>query len=415
MKKFTISTIAVFILSILLSSCNNMGTTRIKNLIDLTPHIEVEENNKLDFSNVSKKPLSIQDASGSYKITKHEIIAQPAIAKQVMYNLDSAGYITAFSLKEKRVLWITDIKYSTRNRAFSDGGVLFSDDKLYITNGSRYLTVLDSKTGHEIIRREFPDIIRTKPLMATDKMLIVQTVSNQTIAYDIESSKFLWFHEGLPETISSKNRANLVLHNQHVLVSYSSGDLLYINITNGEAKWNYQINTNEIAIPNLEPSMLVATPVIRDNYAYLATSNNRVIKLDLDNGMPAWVKKIDDVQSMSLIGENIFITTNARQIAALSEHSGKVEWIGNLISSKDRSVKKPQPASFQAPFVSGTETETTINVIASNGEFYQFSLDESCRLQVEPKITKIKSNAKYHWISCCTGKLHIVTKKWLVF
>ena len=275
--------------------------------------------------------------------------------------------------------------------------------------------ILDSATGHEIMRKEFSDILRTKPLMATDKMLIVQTVSNQTVAYDIESSKFLWSHEGIPETISSKNRANLVLHNKHVLVSYSSGDLLYIDITNGAVKWNYQIVASEIGLPNLDPSLVTVTPIIRDNYAYLATSNNKVIKLDLDNGMPAWVKKIDDAQSMNVIGEDIFITNNARQIAALSAHNGKIEWVGNLISSKARSAKKPQPALFQAPFITGTDTETTINVIASNGEFYQFNLNQSGHLQVEPKITKIKSNAQYYWISCCTGKLHIITDKWLVF
>jgi len=415
MRNF-ITTFAVFTLAISLSSCDHMGTTRVKNLIDLTPHLETEEDNALNFSDIDKKPLSINDNRSGHKITKYSIITQPAIAKQVMYFLDSAGYVTAFSLKEKRILWVTDIAQNNRKRSISpDGGILFSNGKLYVASGSRYLTILDSTTGHSIMQKEFPDILRTKPIMATDKILIVQTASNQTVAYDVESSKFLWSHEGIVETISSKNRANPILHNKHVLVSYNSGDLLYIDITNGKVKWSYQISANEIGLPNLDPSLLVVTPIIRNNYAYFATSNNKVVKLDLDNGMPAWIKKIDDIQSMSVIGESIFVTTNARQIAALATHNGKVEWIGNLISDKDRSAKKPQATSFQSPFITGTNIETNINVIASNGEFYQFDLDKTGHLPLSPKITKIKKDAKYYWVSCCTGKLHIVTDKMLSF
>ncbi|MDC0865148.1 PQQ-binding-like beta-propeller repeat protein [Rickettsiaceae bacterium] len=415
MRNF-ITIFAVFTLAISLSSCDHMGTTRVKNLIDLTPHLETEEDNALNFSDIDKKPLSINDTRSGHKITKYSIITQPAIAKQVMYFLDSAGYVTAFSLKEKRILWVTDITQNNRKRSISpDGGILFSNGKLYVANGSRYLTILDSTTGHSIMQKEFPDILRTKPIMATDKILIVQTASNQTVAYDVESSKFLWSHEGIAETISSKNRANPILHNKHVLVSYNSGDLLYIDITNGKVKWSYQISANEIGLPNLDPSLLVVTPIIRNNYAYFATSNNKVVKLDLDNGMPAWVKKIDDIQSMSVIGESIFVTTNARQIAALATHNGKVEWVGNLISDKDRSAKKPQATSFQSPFITGTNIDTNINVIASNGEFYQFDLDKTGHLPLSPKITKIKKDAKYYWVSCCTGKLHIVTDKMLSF
>jgi len=105
--------------------------------------------------------------------------------------VDSQGHVSAFSLKDNKITWTTDIAKGSLDRNFNAGGILYSDEKLFVTNGSRNLVILDAQTGDEIIRKEFPDILRTKPVMADDRILLVQTISNQLIAYDIKSSNLL--------------------------------------------------------------------------------------------------------------------------------------------------------------------------------------------------------------------------------
>jgi len=411
MKKIIIS----FLLPLLLASCDHLGSTRVKNLIDLTPRLEVETSAPLKIIDGRTSPFS-DEATKSYKLSRHTIIAKPAIAKGAMYSIDKEGYVSAFSLKEKKILWAADIAKGSLDRNFNTGGILFSDGKLYVTNSSRYLVVLDANTGREIIRKEFPDILRVKPIMANEHLLLVQTISNQLIAYDIRSSKLVWINEGGMETISTRSHAHPVVYNDHVLVSYSSGEILYLDIHTGQEKWRYNLaSTNDVGIPSFDPSVIVTTPILSNNYAYFATSNGKVIKIDLDNGAPAWLRTADDVQSMSLVGGNLFITNNARQIAALSAHNGKISWVGNLISIKDRNTKKPKTALFQEPFVSKTNTGFAVNVIASNGELYQFNTNASGDLPVNPNIIKIDNNEKYHWISCCTGKLHLISNNHVKF
>lgn len=411
MKRF----IAI-LLPLLLISCDHFGTTRVKNLIDLTPRLEVEKDENLKFSSVKNNVFS-SEKTKSYKLARHAIIAKPAFAKGVIYSVDKEGFVSAFSLKEKRILWSTDIAKGALDRNFNNGGILYSDGKLYVTNSTRYLVVLDAMSGHEIIRKEFPDIVRVKPVMATDRIMLIQTISNQLLAYDIKSSKLVWMHEGGIEIISTRNHVSPVVYNGYALVSYSSGEVLYLDVNTGKEKWRYNITdvSDNVGIPSFDPSVIVTPPIINNNYAYFATSNGKVAKIDLDNGTPAWLREADDVQSMNLIDGNIFIVNNARQVAALSSHDGKVRWVGNLISEKDRNSKKPKTALFRAPFISKNKSGVAVNVIASNGELYQFPTNESGRLATQPNIIKIQKNTKYYWISCCNGKLHLMTNNQIIF
>jgi outer membrane protein assembly factor BamB len=410
--------ISLFILcSLLLASCDHIGSTRVKNLIDLTSRLEIESNKKLEFtsSQIKKSPFAAEKTK-SYSLAKSIIIAKPAIAKGVMYSADKKGYVAAYSLKEKKILWRTDIAKNALDRNFNDGGVLYSDGKLYVTNSSRYLVVLDAKSGDEIIRKEFPDIVRNKPIMATDRLLLVQTISNQLIAYDIKSSKFVWLHEGGIETISTRNHVHPVVYNGYAIVSYSSGEVVYLDAATGKEKWRYDLTKiSDVGIPNFDPSVIVTTPIISGEYAYFATSNGQVLKMDLDNGAPAWVKAAEDVQSLSFVGDYLLITNNARQVAALSAYNGKVLWIGELISDKDAKAKNKHTAIFQEPFVSQEGNSFAINVIASNGELYQFKPDASGVVPSSPTVLKIDKNVKHQWISCCTGQMHLITKTKIIY
>ncbi len=397
-----------FLLSLFyLVSCDNIGSSKVKNLVDLTPKLEVEDPKQPLFSTGKKDPFK-EKTSHSYKISNKPIIAEPAIAKGLMYNVDKQGFVNVFSLKEKKILWSKNISGSEVDKYFHSGGILFSDDKLYITYGSRNLVIMDALTGNEIIRKEFPDILRSKPVMVDDKLLLVQTTSNQLVAYNIKNSKLVWMHEGGIEIISSKNQIHPIIHNGKVLVSYSSGEVVYIDATNGSELWRYNLSNSELGLPNFEPYVIITKPIISGDFTYFATSNGKIIKLNLNNGQEVWTKIAEDIQSMILHDNNLIITNNARQIALLSVSNGKVQWVGDLISPKERMSKKPKTVSFLNPFVVKNGTIYTINVIASNGELYQFTTNDSGELPKEAHISLVDKNIKYYWISCCNGIIHMI-------
>lgn len=392
-----------------LTSCDNIGSTKVKNLVDLTPKLEVETAKPPLFSTGKSNPFK-EKKPHSYTISKKAIIGEPAVAKGIIYSIDKQGYVNAFSLKEKKLLWSKNIAGNEVDRYFYAGGILFSDNKLYVTYGSRNLVVLDVESGNELIRKEFPDIIRTKPIMVDEKLLLVQTISNQVLAYNIKNSKLMWMHEGGIEIISSRNHIYPVLYNGYALVSYSSGEVVYLNANNGSELWRYNLSSSEeLGLPNFEPSVIITKPIINGNFAYFATSNRKIIKLDLKEGKEVWIKTADDIQSMTLHDNNLIVTNNARQIALLSTTDGKVSWTADLISPKERMSKKPRTVTFLDPFVVKDGNNYTVNVIASSGELYQFTTNDSGKLPEKAVISTIDKNIRYYWISCCSGIIHLIS------
>lgn len=410
MKKFLF-----VLLPLIVSSCNYIGSTRVKNLIDLTPKLKIEKSTNLTFINAYSDPFKNSNKKNAYNISKHPIIGEPAILKGIIYSVDKEGYVHAFSLKDRKILWTTNIATLEFDRHFNSGGVLINGDKLYITYGSRHLVVLDLKTGYEIIRKEFPDILCSKPAMINEHVFVVQTISNQLIAYDVKDFKLIWMHEGGDETISSKSQVYPIIYDGYIIASYSSGDIVIcLNAKDGSERWRYALSeTGTASVPSFNPSVVVTTPIISERYAYFAISNNKILKINLSTGEIVWNRDASDIQSMSLNGNYLFVTNNARQVAAISAIDGKVVWTGNLISKKERSTKKPQPVYFQKPFVSKTANGIALNVIASNGELYQFEANNT--ITSDPIIRKIDKNVRYFWISCCSGKLHLITNYKIIF
>ena len=405
---------------IFISSCDHIGSSRTKNLIDLTPKLTVDGSDPSFKLTSGREDISSNPGSKSYLISKEIIISKPAIAKDTVYSVDRKGNVVAFSLTEKKRKWTTNIAEGLMDRNFNGGGVLYSNGKLYITKGSRYLIVLDALTGHESIRKEFPDIIRTKPVMAGENTLIVQTASNQLLGYNVDSSNFIWMHEGGIETISAANHVHPTIYDDFVLASYSSGEIVYLNTKTGDEKWHYSLAniTAEATLPSFQAAVIITQPIIKDNFAYFASSNGKIIKLDLTNGMPVWVKAADDVLSMSMHENTLLVTNNARQIAAINTNNAKITWVGDLISKSERSKRKPKPTLFQPPFVAKDGDSWAISVVASNGQMYKFIADDMGKLPTSPTILSVSSGRSgilYSWISCCHDKIYLISSRKIVF
>lgn len=408
MIKFnTKNLLAVMLMILTLAGCDNFGSRKVKNIVELSTRLQSNNLETVELHPQLKdiSPVDITKFK-AYRVARDTVVAEPLFAKAVIYTVDSQGNANAFSIKEKKLLWTSELN-NQRSYNFDGGGMAVKDDKLYLTNGSRYLTVLNRNNGNELFRKEFPDIIKTKPVLLQDDIVIVQTVSNQVFAYNTENSNLVWQHEGPQEILSSTNRVAPVVVRDQVLISYSSGYILSLSKA-GEERWAVNVNREQdIGLPSFEQSSLIGEPLISDEYAYLAVANGKIIKVNIDNGQVAWEKKIEDAQTISLNGANIMITTNARQLAIIGKNGGEVKWVGELeIAGK----KKSKIVKFINPIVSEDNNKLWLNVAANNASMYSFEQTVSGRLTSAPLISKIKRNIKYGGMTCC-NKLYFLTDK----
>lgn len=401
----------IFLLPFLLCSCSYFGAKKNKNIVELTPKmlLETDEAILLESSN---KPLMFDPEmfkNKEFNIAKHKIIAKPVFSKGVVYTIDANGTVSAFSIKNKTVLWSHNVS-SNQGNQYIGGGILCSDGKIYVTYGSRFLVVLNSDSGNEIIRKEMPDIVRTAPVLVNNQVIVVQTISNQVFAIDINNLNLVWQHEGFFETLSSSYHVAPIVESGKVIVNYNSGQIFALDAKNGQVLWGDDLSSKQdIGIPNYDTASILCEPVINYPYLYLANSAGKIVKFDINNGNVVWKTKAEDIQSLTLSGNSLFATNNALQFVAISTNSGKVKFVSDI--KDDLQNKKIKANSFLPPVISKTSSgDWSANIISSAGELYSFRLEGDGKIASAPLITKIPKKILYSGTTCCKN-IYFITEK----
>lgn len=413
--KNILKTIAILLVPFILNACNSFGPKRVKNIVELTPKLALQSNEPIYLDSTTNiyefNPNLLKNKQ--YSFTKGKTVAAPVLVGDIIYALDIRSNVSAFSIGQNKVIWSSNLSKNKKDN-YIGGGILHHNDKLYITYGSRTLVVLDAKSGYEIIRKELPDIIRIKPVMLNDNTVLVQTISNQTMALNAETLKNIWEHEGIKEILSASYFVTPIVHHDNVIIAYNSGHILALNIKNGEVKWNFEFtNLDRIAIPNFEEASILCTPVVDHNNLYIATGLGKLIKLNLETGGIIWQVDAEDIQSMSLIGNGLFITNNARQIAALNPTTGQVKFVADLNDGKD--PKKLKSSIFLVPFIGQDSSgKQNLNVISANGILYSFTLSDDAHLNTMPNIIKITKNIRYYGVTT-NNNLYFSTDRKIIF
>ena len=412
MKKLTF-----ILLSLLLAGCDGLGSKKNKTIAELTTKLSLESNEPLVVSNDLKEYPFVEDLSKykSYKLSNKKIISSPTVVNNIIYAIDDSSTVIAFSKIDKKILWTQNISNRSRDHNHVGGGITYGDNKLFITNGSRFLIILNSKNGHEIVRKEFSDVIRIKPVMLDPHIVFVQTISNQVYAYDFYNSKFIWQHEGIFETLTSNIYIGPIFYNSNILVSYSSGQVISFNAATGQENWNLNLsqsnNSNDISSPSFDQVTSSCVPVIEGNNLYIANGKGIIAKIDFSNGHILWQIRANDVQSMIAEGNSLFITNNAKQIAAVSTSTGEVKWVTSVDLTKDN--RSGKSIRFLQPIISKKAHGFVLSIPASNANIYNFEFEHGTNVPIE-SIIKGLENTNYINVTCC-GDTYIVTNKQIVF
>lgn len=401
----------LLLLSLTLIGCSGTGFKKSRTIVELTPKLVLQNNDPIIID--SSSLYSLESGSKEVSLTKSNIIARPILVGDFVYFIDARGNVSCFSISSRKIIWSQDVSDKPENNHLG-GGIEYYQNKLYVTNGSRFLVILNSENGVEIIRKQFPDIIRIKPTILKNNIVLVQTVSNQVFGYDIGRASIVWQHETLSESISSNHHVSPIEYDNHLIVNYTSGQIFSINLANGTEEWLFNLSDsgNNIDLPSFNPIAIACDPIFDNGYLYVAGTIGKLTKLNLKNGNIVWQIDAQDVQSMSKIGNSLFITNNAKQAAAIDMNNGQVKWLADLYST-DKT--KYQPASFLPPFATKDNDKVILNIVNNHGEMFTFALDNDGALPNLPIIQKIVKNVKYLINNGDVNSIYLLTDKHIVY
>ena len=411
----TFKYITMVCISIALTSCG--GSSKIKNLVDFTPKLQSEIANyqitipqtqatrgwyaSTDWVNNQPRNITL-DTSIDKFVKKHsfkKLISAPILVDGKIVVLSSNGSVTAFDSTSYKELWHSKLNTDSDVSEFQGGGLFVNNGTLFVTYGSRDLVSLDIVDGKELWRKQFPDVTRAQPVVYNN-LVFVLTISNQLCAVDTNTGGTLWQHEGLPETLSYGHNFAPVIFGQNILVGYSSGQLSVINIASGQEIWQLNVAKDFDSLAGFTPLNLETQPIIDNGMAYITSANGLLLKLDLTTGQIRWKRNVQDIQTMNKSGNALFVTTNGRQVAALSDDTGEIVWATDLIDqSKYKKKASTKPVQYLTPVVLNNE----LVVITASGKLYSLAPDNG----VINREFDIGTNAQYYTIS---DKLRLFTK-----
>lgn len=409
--------------TMLLASCGGSG--KIRDIVDFTPKLTAEASGyKIVLPQahaaqpwvegagwINAQPHNfIADVDGKFSkhsVSKSRMIASPVIAENKIFTLSENGILSAIDItppsdtndvqvavapsesaakkllsklsfgssgKDEpsyKLLWSADLKRKTSNTRFAGGAMSYRDGILFLTHGTRDVIAFDAAAGMELWRRRLPDVVRLQPVLFQNAA-ILQTLNNQTYAMDINSGRILWQHDGLPETLSTGRNIAPIVHKGIVVVGYSSGQLVALNLANGQELWQMNLSREGEVLPGYTPVALESQPVVDGDSLYVASGNGFLIKVNMANGSIQWQHKVHDIQAMNKAGNAIFVTNNAKQVAALATDTGRVIWATDLDPIiEGKKPKSRKPAQFLTPIVANGK----LIIVSSDGKIRQLSVE----------------------------------------
>ncbi|MBN8897190.1 MAG: PQQ-like beta-propeller repeat protein, partial [Rhodospirillales bacterium] len=109
-------------------------------------------------------------AGGGYR---RKILAQPVVVDGVVYTMDSAAVVSAFSLSNGSRLWRFDTKPEDSDSTNTGGGLAVEQGTLYAVNGIAELVALDATKGTVKWRRNIAVPARSAPTVAEGRLFLI--------------------------------------------------------------------------------------------------------------------------------------------------------------------------------------------------------------------------------------------------
>lgn len=325
-----------------LTACN---TARIKNIVSFTEELHAEAkavrvivpkrepisdwNGEDHNVNIDTNDLPTKIKFNKLKLSSN-IAAKPIIIEDKIIVLCADGAITAFNINDYTKIWSLNMQDQKRKNTAFGGGIAYSEGKLYVTNGSQVMEIINPENGRRIMTKKFPDIIIAAPLVHNN-IVVLLSLGNQLFAIDKDNGSLLWDHAGTPETLTYGDTPSPAIDSMgRIFVTYSSGQIFLLNPENGAVIWQHDLSSGE-HMPGFLPTNVSTKPILEGNNIYLADSTGQFYKFDTKTGTIVWKKPIQDVQTVNNVGNALLITTNGRQAAAIDKMDGRIIWATDIV------------------------------------------------------------------------------------
>jgi len=255
--------------------------------------------------------------------------SRPIVYQGRVIVYDPNGTVSSNSLANGGRVWRTSLRPEGEADPAPGGGVAADGGLIYAATGYGAITALHPANGKPVWTTKLEAPARSAPTAAGGNVYVV-TQNNVVMAVKGDDGTQLWAYRGIPETAGLMATASPAVVGSTVVVPFSSGEVVAIDVKSGEPEWadtptrSYRTS----AVAGL--SDVSASPVIDGRTVYATGIGGRTIAIDLSSGNRIWEQNVGGAHTPALAGSALYLVDLDDRLVALSRKDGSVMWATQL-------------------------------------------------------------------------------------
>ena len=196
------------------------------------------------------------------------------------------------------------------------------------------------------------------------------------------SGNLLWLHDSASYALTrSRLYMPSLIHDNKLISITTAGDLVILNGHNGAELAQVNLATSEVMGDGSLSKGPMVSPMLDGNDLYVLLSGGELIKIDLANGEIKWRQNFVGAKSFWIAGNVSYLLTADHQLLAIENKAGQLIWAIDV--AKD--LEKKKKVEFYGPILAGDK----LIITASNGDFFYYSPHNGSLISINKNKTAI--------------------------
>ena len=269
-----------------------------------------------------------------YEDFAKSFVYSPIIANQKIFNIDSSGDVSAFSLETKELLWHKRIFEKLWLKNYKVAHLGACDEKLFAVAGVNQIKAINQNNGEILWQKDLSVIFNSTPI-CDGEAVYISSSDNKTFALNSENGEIKWIHYGIAKSLAIFGSGQPVVYKDVLVASYSSGEIYAIDKKTGQNLWSQDLNLNQVYNSDFFLNDVDATPLVKNDVVYAIGNGGLMKAISLKTGEDIWKKSIASVVDFWLAEDFLYVINSDNKLLAVYKKTGGIKWIVQLPDFKN--------------------------------------------------------------------------------
>ena len=264
---------------------------------------------------------------------EERLMAQPIVAGNTLFSMDSETIVSAYNLKDGAEIWSVELTPKEEDDHVN-GGLAYENGKVFATTGFGQVVAVAAKTGKVLWRRNVGAPVRSAPTARGNRVFAI-AVTNKLFALNGETGAVLWSHSGIEEAINLLGGSSPAVDSGVVVAPYSSGELFALKVENGQELWADSLAGTRRGATSSALGTIRGRPIIDRGIVFAISNSGQFAAINLRTGRRIWERPVGGIESPWIAGDYLFVISNNTDLLALGRLNGRIYWVMALPEWED--------------------------------------------------------------------------------